>query len=305
MGSRYRRPRTRPEPLTTEAERRIEAFTELVATAIANAEARLELGAVADEQAALRRVATLVAQGKPPSTVFATVAEEVGRIFTAADVTLVGRYDSDAAVELAGGWSREGNASFVGSRVELGGENVATLVFDREEPVRVDVIAADTAPASVLAWEWARSAAGAPINVEGRLWGVMTVASLQPNGLPAGIEHKLAAFTELVATAIANAQAREELQAIAGEQAALRSIATLVAERAGAEELFSAVAREAAQVLRVSGVTLDRFEADGSAVTLALSRDPDWESADGEHRLPGKALVERGRRPRRTRLGQR
>jgi hypothetical protein len=59
----------------------------------------------------------------------------------------------------------------------------------------------------------ARSSAGAPTEVEGRLWGVIIVASSRDEGLPAGIEHRLAAFTELVATAIANTRAREELAA--------------------------------------------------------------------------------------------
>jgi GAF domain-containing protein len=73
-------------------EERLAAFTELVATAIANAQARDDLHALLEEQAALRRVATLVARGAPPDAVFAAVAHEVGELGPA-DLTLIGRYD--------------------------------------------------------------------------------------------------------------------------------------------------------------------------------------------------------------------
>ena len=65
--------------LPADTEARLAGFTELVATAIAEAQARVELRGFAEEQAALRRVATLVAQGAPPEKVFSAVAEEAGR----------------------------------------------------------------------------------------------------------------------------------------------------------------------------------------------------------------------------------
>ena len=77
------------------SEDRLLQFSELIATALANAEAREELRRVAEEQAALRRVATLVARGEPPSAVFAAVAAEAGRVISVAGVALVGRYDLD------------------------------------------------------------------------------------------------------------------------------------------------------------------------------------------------------------------
>jgi len=229
--------------------------------------AREQLERLAGEQAALRRVATLVARGEPPRVVFAAVAEEVGRVVPAADVSLVGRYDSEGALEFVGGWSAEGDPTFVGTRVRLGGRNVSTIVFERNEPTRVDYAADDANPASALAREWARSSAGAPINVEGRLWGVMVVGSLQPDGLPPGIEHELAGFTELAGTALANSQAREELQAIADEQAGLRRVATLVAEAAPPEAVFTAVAEEIARILPAEIAVIGRY-GDGSVTFL-------------------------------------
>jgi signal transduction histidine kinase len=250
-------------------EDRLMQFGGLIATALANAEARADLREVADEQAALRRVATLVARGEPPSAVFAAVAVEAGHVIPAADVALVGRYDPDDTIEFVGGWGRDGDPGFVGDRVALGGRNVSTLVFERNEPVRVDYLADDATPATALAREWARSSVGAPINVEGRLWGVMIVGAAGEDALPAGTEHRLAQFTELIATAIANAQAREDLRRVADEQAALRRVATLVAAAAPPAEVFASVAEEVGRLLQVDRAFVARYEADQSVSIVA------------------------------------
>jgi GAF domain-containing protein len=92
------------QSLPTDVERRLASFGDLTATAIANAEAREALRRVADEQAALRRVATLVARGTRPDLVFAAVAEEVGRLLPAAELALVGRYGPDSSIEYGGAW---------------------------------------------------------------------------------------------------------------------------------------------------------------------------------------------------------
>ena len=258
---------------------RLADFTELVATAIAKVEAREELRALSEEQAALRRVATLVARGEPPDALFTAVAAEVGLVIPGADVALVGRYDHEDALEFVGGWSSDGAPSFVGSRVGLGGRNVSTLVFERNEPVRVDYSADDPTPATTIAREWARSSAGAPINVEGRLWGVMIVGSLHPDRLPAGVEYRLADFTDLVATAVANAQSRADLEAsraesrrTAEEQAALRRVATLVAKAAPSEAVFTAVAEEIARLLPAEIAVIGRY-GNGSVTFLGGASD--------------------------------
>jgi signal transduction histidine kinase len=231
--------------------------------------AREGLDGLAREQAGLHRVATLVARGEEPSAVFTAVAEEVGLVVRGADVTLVGRYDSQQrAVELVGGWSSGADPTFVGSRIDLGGHNVLTRVFESGAPARVDQLA-DDAPATALAREWARSAAGTPITVEGRLWGVMIVGSLRLEGLPLGIEHQLTGFTELVATAIANAQARDELREVADDQTTLRRVATLVARRAPPAKIFDAVTEEVHQLFHADETVLSRYDADGSWTLLA------------------------------------
>ena len=249
-------------------EDRLMQFGELIATALANAEARADLRQVAEEQAALRRVATRVARGEPPSAVFAAVAVEAGRVIPAADVALVGRYDPDDAIEFVGGWSRDGDPSFVGDRVALGGHNVSTLVFQSNHPARSDHIPDDSTQASALARKWARSSAGAPINVEGRLWGAMIVGAADEDSLPAGTEHRLAQFSELVATAIGNAEAREELRRVADEQAALRRVATLVARDEAPEAAFAAVAEELGHLFDAEATGVNRYEMDGTVTSV-------------------------------------
>src|SRR5205807_4973415 len=117
-----------------------------------------------------------------------------------------------------------------GTRLKLGGKNVSTLVFETRQPARTDSYADASGPSAVAAPErGARSSVGTPIIVEGSLWGVMVVGSSQEPPLPSETEARLASFTGLVATAVANAESRAELARLAEEQAALRRVATLVA----------------------------------------------------------------------------
>ena len=179
---------------------------------------------IAEEQAALRRVAVLVARVAPPEEVFAAVAAEAGRVL-AADVTGISRYDPDGTAAAVGGWANTGDAMpfAVGTRVRLGGRNVVSLVFETGRPARIDHVAdASGHPAAFARERGFGSVVGAPITVEGRLWGVMMVISRSTQPLPPGTEARLAGFTELTATAIANAQAHVELRGFAEEQAALR-----------------------------------------------------------------------------------
>jgi signal transduction histidine kinase len=206
---------THEDALPAGAEHRLAGFTELVATAIANAQARVELRGYADEQAALRRVATLVARAAPPEEMFATVTAEVGRALSA-DLTVMKRYDPDGVVTVVGTWTSTGAAVpiAVGTRLEHGGRNVHTLVFETGRPARIDDYGdVSDSGADAAHGRGIRSSVGVPISMEGRLWGVMTLAATGEAPLPADTEERLAGFTELVATAIANAQARTALTA--------------------------------------------------------------------------------------------
>jgi GAF domain-containing protein len=262
---------TREGPLPAGTEAHLAGFTELAATAIANAQARMELRGFAEEQAALRRVATLVAGEVPPEEVFAAVAGEAGRLLHA-DFTCMSRYDPDGAIRVVAAWSSTGSAlpAQVGIRACLGGQNIATLVFQARRPVRIDDYPGASGPVAEAFREFSiRAAVGVPVSVEGRLWGVMVVGSTREGPLPAGTEAHLAGFTELAATAIANAQARMELRGFAGEQAALRRVATLVARAAAPEEVFAAVAEEVGWLLRADFTGMSRYDPDGAIRVVA------------------------------------
>ncbi|MCU1612531.1 MAG: histidine kinase, partial [Frankiales bacterium] len=255
---------TRAEPLPADTEARLAGFTELVATAIANAQAHLELRRFAEEQAALRRVATLVARAAPAEEVFAAVAEEVGRVLSA-DVTAMSRYDPDGTATVVGGWARNGEVARVpiGTRIEVDGRNVTTVVLRTGQAARIDEYAGASGQAAALARErGVRSIVGVPISVEGRVWGVMMVASTSEQPQPPDTEARLAGFTELVATAIANVQARLELRRFAEEQAALRRVATLVARAVPPEEVFAAVTAEVGRVLSADVTAMIRYDPD-------------------------------------------
>jgi signal transduction histidine kinase len=117
---------------------------------------------------------------------------------------------------VVGTWNSAGGAGPVplGTRWILGGWNVTTMVFETGRPARIDEYGGASGPAGEFAREVAiHSAVGAPISVAGRLWGFMLVAYTHEEPLPADTEERLAGFTELVATAIANAESQAQLTA--------------------------------------------------------------------------------------------
>ena len=152
---------------------------------------------IAEEQAALRRVAVLVARAAPPGEVFTAVTEEAGRLLAAGHAAM-SRYDPDGAVEVVAAWSSSGAAIPVGTRMSLGGRNVHTLVFEQGRAARLDDYAGVSGAVAEFAREFGiRAAIGVPISVEGRLWGLMSLASTRERPLPADTEVRLAGFTEL------------------------------------------------------------------------------------------------------------
>jgi signal transduction histidine kinase len=230
---------------------------------------RGDLTRLAEEQAALRRVATLVAGGAPAEEVFAAVTEEVGRQLSA-DFVGMGRYESDGAVAFLAVWRRGGTEVTVGPRWPLGGKNVSTIVSRTGRSARIDSESDLSGPIPAGAGdEGIRSSVGAPIIVEDRPWGLMYAASTLGRPLPADTETRLADFTELVATAIANAESRAGLARLVEEQAALRRVATLVARGAPPEDVVAAVVEEVGQLLPVDLVGMGRYDPDGSQTIVA------------------------------------
>ncbi len=174
-----------------------------------------ELRRIAEEQAALRQVATLAARGVPPPEVFGAVAAETGRVL-GADCTARGRFDPDGSVTIVGSWAKPGTPSLappLGSRWPAEEASVSGRVQRTWQPAWMRYETA-RGPASAWAREHGiRSSAGSPIIVEGRLWGVITALSGEAGPHPEGTEERLLAFTELVAMAVANTESRGQLTA--------------------------------------------------------------------------------------------
>ena len=283
------------QPLPPDTETRLASFTELVATAVANTDGRAALARLAEEQAALRRVATLVARGAAPEQVFAAVAEEVGGLLEV-DYTVLIRSDPEDMITVVGAWTATGVAppSPVGSRFELGGRNVSTLTLRTGRATRLDAYADVTGSiGNTGAYGWGfHSSVGVPISVEGRPWGLILVAYNRDQLLPADTEARLASFAELMATAIANAESRAALTRLAEEQAALRRVATLVAQGVPPVEIFSAVSDEVARLFGARAAVL-RFEHDEAAVVfVGVSKSLDLPAGTRWVLQPGMASAE-------------
>jgi signal transduction histidine kinase len=175
---------------------------------------RDELAGLADEQAGLRRVATLVAQGASAEKVVTAVAGEIGRLLPA-DYVLIGRYGSHGhEVTTAGSWRRDADSAGVPVVLSVQPGSVTDLVWRTEQPARMEAYGGAFAPAAPYARALGlRSSVGAPIKVEGQLWGIVIAATTREERMPDDTETRLGSFTELVSTAIANAEAQAELTA--------------------------------------------------------------------------------------------
>jgi signal transduction histidine kinase len=210
-------------PLPRDAEQRMMEFTDLVATSVANAQNRGSLQASHDElarllreQAALRRVATLVARGIRPVEIFWAVSEEV-RCLIGADSAGIARFEPDgASVVVVGGVGGQVSDNLpAGSRVKLRDYMAPALVWRTGRAALVNEELWKSAPGRIaegLRELGFRSMVASPIIVEGRLWGVVNALSKR-GPFPSDAADRMADFTELVATAVGNAESRAELAA--------------------------------------------------------------------------------------------
>jgi GAF domain-containing protein len=288
---------SRDAPIPERVEDRLADFTALVGSAISSSQAREDLRRLAEEQAALRRVATLVAEGATPAEVFAEVAREIGLIL---QLPLIGmfRYEADGT---ATGVGATGEHPFQpGTSWPLDGAGMSSVVRRTGRATRLESFAG----VSGTTGEAARCAGfqtgvAAPIVVDGQVWGAVCAGATEPRAMPVGTEHRLSQFTALVATAISNSQAREDLRRLVDEQAGLRRVATLVAEGATPADVFAAVAREVGLVLKLPLVGMYRYEPDGTATVVGaigehpFQPDTNW-PLDGP---TGASLVRRTGRP--------
>ena len=273
------------EALPPGSEDRVAEFAALVSTAISNVESRAKVEQLAAEQAALRRVAELVAGQAPPEQVFALVTEELIQLL---DVTNVGTAkfepDGTATVMAVRGTAEE---SFPpGTSVPLEGRSMMDRVYRTGRPAHVenyDNVGGELG--RVMRGLGAGWAVGGPIVVDGGLWGAMVVNSSSGDPYPPGAEERVAKFAELVSMAISNIESRTKVERLAAEQSALRRVATLVAREHSPDDLFATLAREVRVLLGVDCSEVLRYEADATATMVAGWGDAPINLPIGE-RLP-------------------
>jgi signal transduction histidine kinase len=226
------------------------------------------LRVLADERAALLRVAELVARAASPAEVFASVVTEASRLLRGRAMTLT---HFEGPGELAVVASRNGPAP-VGDRIVFEADTLPDRVLRCAAVVRVDDYTEEL-DAALAASYGLGAAVSAPVTVSGAVWGMLTATS-PSEPLPPGTEDRLEQFAQLIALAVGNSQARTEFTALADEQTALRRIAELSARGMSAGDVLQAVAVEGSGLSGVDFTTVLRYEADGSTEIVALDGAP-------------------------------
>jgi predicted ATPase/signal transduction histidine kinase len=188
-----------------------------LAVSLDNAKLYAEFRQIADEQAALRRVATLVARGVKPAEVFDAVTDEMRR---STDAALAGLWRLEPSGELALQARSVADTALAAilakwpERMRVEGDTLTALVQRTGRPARIDDYHNVAGPIAARVREvGVRAAVGVPVIVEGSLWGMATIGSVHAGPMPADTEARMSHFADLVATAIANAATRSELVA--------------------------------------------------------------------------------------------
>ena len=289
------------EPFSDDADLLMSEVNELVATALANAETRIQLETMAAEQSALRRIAELVARDSASADVFDAVTMEAHRLLGGHFTALL-RYEADGQAVVASlqGADAVQHVMQVGMRLALDGDGLVQRIWATGKACRIDsyedVPGSNASTARELGLT---SGIGAPIISAGQTWGAITVLADHLT-LPPGSHERLESFARLAATAIASARARAELRSMAEDQMALRRIAELVVRGVPQPELFAAVANGAA-AFTDRGVVLARLDADRTFTIVARHGAPvdlgvEIRTSAEDHRAMSRALS----RPRPT-----
>ncbi|WP_170179365.1 GAF domain-containing protein [Solirubrobacter pauli] len=225
---------------------------------------------IVGEQTALRRVATLIARGDLPESVFPAVVAEVGQ-FLEGDLAGMARYDDDGTLTVMAWWSAAGDHSAVRGRWKIDEGDLVARIIDSGRAARIDDWSTVPGRTAALLRDrmGVRSSVGTAIRVGGRTWGGLCVHRNGPDPLPDDTADRLEGFAELIATAVANAEARAETDALVREQTALQRVTTLVAQAAPPAAVFDAVAAETAGLLDAESVVVSRYDAGRQLTALA------------------------------------
>ena len=230
-----------------------------------------------DEQAALRRVATAVARQRTPDEIFAAVTDEAGELFGATASTLF-RFEGAVGVGVSDWHTPDAIGTPKGLRVDLTLESATGRVYQTGAPARVDsydAVEAERIDGALRALG-IHAAVAAPIVVEGRVWGSISLSSVRPRPFPPRTELRLGAFAELVGQAVANAEARRELtesrvRIVEAADAARRRIERDLHD--GAQQRLVSLALQLQLARRTAGdaeATIAAIEACSAELTTAL-----------------------------------
>ena len=252
-----------------------------------------------EEQAALNRVAVTVATETAAERVFDVVTEEVARLLGADAANLV-RFSSTSEGVIVGKWSEPGVqipgagtvVSMVGALAEVArtGAPARLATDDPGVPVPLHRLLTSLGVTSLVA---------APIVVSGHIWGAVVVSVTRDLQFAANAEERLGKFAGLVAVALANTQAREELATLADEQAALSRVAVAVATEEDPERLFNAVTVEIGRLFGARAAATVRYvggAAGGAEIVGGWERDGRLDAAPSAHSTRYRAA--RSRRSR-------
>ena len=223
------------------------------------------------EHLALRRVAELVAKGGPQGELFDAVAVEASRLIKE-DTSLL-RVEPDGAYAVI---AVCGGPAPVGTQFTIADDDEGLLaeIERTRRPARRDDYIGRGGPAIARDRFGVGSAVGVPVIVDDRIWGILLATTIDGRQLPVDTEKRLAQLAELMAAALANAQARSDLQRMADEQTALHQVAELIARTSPTETIFAAVAVNASRLLDDAPMTLTRFVGERELVVLATHGGP-------------------------------
>jgi sugar diacid utilization regulator len=181
---------------------------------------------LAAEQAALRRLAMLVARGAEPSEVFDSVVNEMHRCLPAETAGLW-RFESGGEITLLAVNFRSPISSKwpVGSRKPIDGNTLAAMVQRTGEPARMDSYedsAGQLAPR--VRGVAVHAAVGVPVVVDGRVWGMVAVGSVEPQPMPTDTEVRISAFAELIGIAVVAGHRDEQTRQMLGDASRYSSL---------------------------------------------------------------------------------